>query len=419
MLMLKPLRAHSRALATAVVMFAFWGPSFVAAQGTAQKPNASAPPAAAGASTPATGANTAAAPSAPRSSAPAASGAPSAAAPGTPGAPAASTAAPAGAAAETTPLDLRVKLKTLEDWDNTIDALTNLTAMVYNVNTAQDLGGHDLEYYWQQHILTADTKNQLETLRDKAQKQSVAKDTAGLQKTLDEAAVLLTAERVKAFAISMFMNAQAPVIYHQYQLGPWLARATDADRQGINDRVVATYERLSKELQEVVKVNDPDNLGETVQRFYKLIAEPIAFFNAERARLVKAQADLPSPVTVSSRTRVNDKPCPAPVAPVKGREKPGLSPDFPSSESFYPPGARRNDVQGAVTLRVSISETGCIQRAEVAGTSGVAELDEAALNLAMAGSYVPAAGPGDKPTAGTLMFRVKFEQPGFFDSPPK
>jgi TonB family protein len=414
--MLKPVRAHSRALVTAVVMISIGGPSFVAAQGAQKSSAGASPPAAPAASSSSArpagavpaGASAAAVPPANGSGATA------------PGTPPGSTPSPANAAAaQATPLDLRVKLKTLEDWDNVVDTLTNLTAMVYNVNTSQDLGGHDLEYYWQQHILTAETKKKLDVLRDKAQKQSVAKDTAGLQKTLDEAAGLLTAERVKAFAISMFMNAQAPVIYHQYQLGPWLARATDADRQAINDRVVATYERLAKELEEVVKVNDPDNLGETVQRFYKLIAEPIAFFNAERARLVKAQAELPTPITVSARTRVNDKPCPAPVPPTKGRDKPGLAPDFPSSESFYPPGARRNDVQGAVTLRVSISETGCIKQAEIAGTSGVSELDEGALNLAMAGRYIPAAGPGDKPVAGTLMFRVKFEQPGFFDSPPK
>jgi TonB family protein len=315
------------------------------------------------------------------------------------------------------PLDLRVKLTSLEDWDNVIDSLTNLTSLVYNTQTGQDLGGHGLEYYWQQHILTAATKEKLDTLRDKAQKQSVAKDTAGLRKTLDEAGALLSAERAKAFAISTFMNAQAPVIYHQYQLGPWLTRATDADRTGINDRVAATYARLSQELDAVMQLPEPQSPGATLQRFYELIAEPVAFFNAERERLVKAQAGMPSLVTVPARTR-GDEPCPAPVPPTKGRDKPSLAANFPSSEKFYPAAAKQNDVEGAVTLRVSISQTGCIQRAEVAGTSGVARLDESALDLAMAGTYVPGAGAGDKATAGTLLFRVKFEQPGVFDGAP-
>jgi TonB family protein len=165
-----------------------------------------------------------------------------------------------------------------------------------------------------------------------------------------------------------------------------------------------------------MKLPQPESPGATVDRFYKQVTQPAAFFNTERERLVKAQAELPNPVAVSPRER-GDKPCPAPVPPTKGRDKPSLGANFPSSEGFYPPAAKQNDVQGAVTLRATISETGCIQRAEVVGTSGVAELDEGALNLAMAGSYVPAAGPGDKPKAGALMFRVKFENPYGLEAP--
>ncbi len=322
-------------------------------------------------------------------------------------------ASPAPAAAPRS--DRKVKLTTLEEWDAQIDLLLRVSQQVYAGSSSEDLGGHDLQYYWQQYVLSSETKDKLETLRDKAQKQSVAKDTAGLQHTLDEASAILSAEHTKGYVIVMFLTAQAPVNYHQYQLGPWLARATDADRQGINDRVTATYASLSKELQDAIKQPDADNLPATSQRFMKLIAEPIAFFNSERARLVKAQADLPNPVAVSARTR-GDKPCPAPVAPVKGRDKPSLGADFPSSEAFYPATPKQNDVEGAVTLRATVSETGCVQKAEIAGTSGVAQLDESALDLAMAGSYVPAAGPGDKPTAGTVLFRVKFEQPDVFNS---
>jgi TonB family protein len=332
-----------------------------------------------------------------------------------PAAPAAASPAPPTQKAEVRPLDLHVTLKSLEEWDNAADALVKLTWQVHNGHSSLDLGGHELAYYWDQYVKTSATKEKLDVLRDKAQKQSVAKDTAGLQKSLDEASALLTDQRVKAFAISMFLSAQEPIIYHQYQLGPWLARATDQDRQGINDRVTATYAGLLRELDAVMKLPQPENPGATVQRFYRQLAEPAAFFNAERQRLVKAQAQLPNPVAVSARTR-GDKACPAPVSPVKGREKPSLGPDFPSSEGFYPPAAKQNDVQGAVTLRAAISETGCIQRAEVVGTSGVAELDEGALSLAMAGSYAPGAGADGKPVAGTMMFRVKFEQPGVFDS---
>jgi TonB family protein len=363
-------RARSLSLAGTALLCTILMSSFAIAQGTAQKP--------------------------PAANAPAANPPPAL--------PAATAGAKAG---------LKVKLTSLEDWDSQVDLLLRVSQQVYAGTTSEDLGGHDLEYYWQQYVLTSATKDKLDALRDKAQKQSVAKDTAGFQHTLDEASAIFTAEQTKGYILVMFLSAQAPVNFHQYQLGPWLARAKDADRQAINDRVIATYDRLSKELTEVIKTPDPDNLAAVSERFSKVTAEPLAFFNTERERLVKEQADQPNPVAVSPRTRGN-KPCPAPVPPVKGRARASLAQDFPSSESFYPPNVKQNDVEGSVTLRVTISETGCIQKAEVAGTSGVGQLDEGALDLAMAGSYVPAAGPGDKPVASTMMFRVKFEQPDLF-----
>ena len=326
------------------------------------------------------------------------------------GAPAAATSAPQAQSLDPSlQTDVKVKLTSLDQWDAQVDALTQLAWQVHGGGqSGTDLGGHDLDYYWQRHVFTPKTKESLEQLRDKAQKQSVSKDTAGLQRTLDEASAILTAERGKAFAVTLLLSAQSPVSYHLAQLGPWLARATDQDRDGIQQRVAATYDRLQQELEQVVTLREPESPRATAARYFQLLVEPSAFFNAERARLIKAQADQPNPVRVEPRTRGN-KPCPAPVQPTKGRDKPALAPDFPSSEDFYPRTVKFNNVEGVVTLRVSISATGCIERAEIAGTSGVAELDEGALNLAMAGSYVPAAA-GDKPAPGTMMFRVKFEQ---------
>jgi TonB family protein len=337
---------------------------------------------------------------------------------------AAAPAAPATAAPAAVPspaqqsrgvqIDLKTKLTTLDEWDSSVDALNGLAERIRLADqVGNDLGGHNLDYYWQLYVFTPATKETLERLRDQAQKQSVSKDTAGLQRTLDEASAILNAERGKALAVSLFMSAQGPVIFHQYQLGPWLARAPEQDRAAINDKVAATYERLLKELMDVIALREPEAAGVTTGRFFGLLVEPAAFFNAARARLIKAQADLPNPVPVSARARA-DKPCPAPVQPTQGHDKPSLAPGFPSSEEFYPPRAKFNDLEGAVTLRVSISATGCIERAEIAGTSGVAELDEGALNLAMAGSYVPAAA-GGKAVPGTLMFRVKFEQAEAFE----
>ena len=66
------------------------------------------------------------------------------------------------------------------------------------------------------------------------------------------------------------------------------------------------------------------------------------------------------------------------------------------------------NVPAAVNVRVTISETGCVTQAAVAATSGASDLDVAALQLAMAGSYRPGMKSG-KAVAGDLTYRIKFE----------
>jgi TonB family protein len=65
-------------------------------------------------------------------------------------------------------------------------------------------------------------------------------------------------------------------------------------------------------------------------------------------------------------------------------------------------------MEGAVLVRVLVSDTGCPERAEVARTSGAAELDDGALALALDGVYVPRAREGVV-LPGETTFRVSFQ----------
>ena len=64
-------------------------------------------------------------------------------------------------------------------------------------------------------------------------------------------------------------------------------------------------------------------------------------------------------------------------------------------------------VEGPVVVRVKVSATGCMERAEVTGSSGADELDEAALLLAEQYSYLPAAKDG-KAISASMPFKIQF-----------
>ena len=76
----------------------------------------------------------------------------------------------------------------------------------------------------------------------------------------------------------------------------------------------------------------------------------------------------------------------------------------------YPKGARQRGEQGVVVLEIQVSETGTAVEVKVVGSSGFAELDEAAVKAARAAKFTPAKA-GGKPVSSVarlpLAFRLK------------
>lgn len=80
--------------------------------------------------------------------------------------------------------------------------------------------------------------------------------------------------------------------------------------------------------------------------------------------------------------------------------------------AYYPASAIRANEQGATTLKLSISETGTVTRADVVQSSGFADLDKAAVDCVMGGwHYRPALKKG-KPVASTKKVRIVWKLAG-------
>lgn len=109
-----------------------------------------------------------------------------------------------------------------------------------------------------------------------------------------------------------------------------------------------------------------------------------------------------------SSFRQRATPCPPPATTTAQRPTPAVDREQPSAMEFYPPADRRNGLEGAVIIAVKVSETGCAEQIAVAGSSGTDTLDDAAVRYAENLKFLPAA-QGNTPTAGKMMFRVKFE----------
>jgi TonB family protein len=132
--------------------------------------------------------------------------------------------------------------------------------------------------------------------------------------------------------------------------------------------------------------------------------QALKYYNERRATLAQQQMLNPG-VPVKTRTRVD--PCPEPSVVNSGKASPSLADDNVAPESVYPPNAKALLVEGAVVLRVRVSETGCMQSADIVRTSGFVPLDESALVYAEHARYKPAVKDG-KPAPGEFMFKIDF-----------
>lgn len=296
-------------------------------------------------------------------------------------------------------------VQSLADWDEITGAVGELTEQVHaTARVAKDVAGHPLDEYWSRYVWLPEKRERLEALREKARQQQAIGDMQGLSATLAEAAPLLNAEKYKVAVLMAFGTASHALVYHRNALQPWVSRGTDADRAAVDAELQAGQSALASSLIDVVQMTSYD-----VRHLYDLtrgVGAPIQALNGHRSRLVAEQSALPNPIALSKVKRTVS--CPPPVEPSAARESAGLAEDFPSTEDFYPQDANAARLEGDVTVRVEISRTGCVLSAEVTGTSGARDLDQGALDLAMAGRYVPASVAG-KAKAGELTYRIRFE----------
>jgi TonB family protein len=102
-----------------------------------------------------------------------------------------------------------------------------------------------------------------------------------------------------------------------------------------------------------------------------------------------------------------DSPCPAPGAPRGGTHSISFAPSTALLKDFYPAAEQLLSVEGRAMVTLHIDETGCLQSAAIAQSTGSPVLDSAALAFATMSNYLPAEQDG-KPVAATTRLPVNF-----------
>ncbi len=311
-------------------------------------------------------------------------------------------------AADLPPTNLNMTIDSVQTWDSGTDAFQKFAWVAHSLSETlgKDSRGRTVDDDWNEVVMPPDLVKRLDDLRAKAGAQSTSGDTAGLQGTFHEASPLLELESYRAMLVMNYWGSRSALGYHQRILEPWLLHAAEEQKKAVVDHTSAAERSLLEALNAGVAEKSFGSGQDALERLAAAKAEAVSYYNGQRRALVDQQSKLPEAPALKSRTR--EATCPPPVAPLAGKGSPSLAPDNAAPEEAYPPLAKASGAEGTIMLEVAISETGCMQHAQVIGTSGVDELDEAALRWAENARFVPAE-KDHKPVAGSMKFRMKFE----------
>jgi TonB family protein len=291
-----------------------------------------------------------------------------------------------------------------------IDVLHRMSWSMYSAApTEPDVRGRTMQQDIDEWAMRKDVSAQLDAALAESRKADAQHQAAATHKALERAAVLVQQERYRVTVIWLYWGFESLMATHAANLAALESRLPEDDAAGRRARITPSEQAFAAALTAAVNAatQNIDQQTEAARALESAAAPVFAAFNGERGKLAALVSTYEHAQGKPAVSRAREGACPDPVPPTgSDRARPGHL--FPNAANFYPAVSRRLYYEGAITIAADISATGCIEKAEVRSSSGVAELDAGALDLALQGNYEPAGHDG-KGVASTLLFRIQFK----------
>jgi TonB family protein len=303
----------------------------------------------------------------------------------------------------------RVFLYSVEDFDTQYARLHALIRSIHNYSypDGHDARGRTLQQDEDEYLLPPATELRLQALRLYAEAENARGDGAALGKTLQEAQTLLGQEDYRARVLWTYAVALHAVEAQRTAWAAYADRVTPRRRIAGQLHIDVAATEYSQSVERALQTGQSAQLAGADQTQF-LRGALIAAYNKERGALAAELSDEDREQGKLTAPYVRQAPCPPSATQTSGKETPYFGQALRSPAEFYPAAARRMEFEGAVQVRLWISETGCLERAEVWRSSGVADLDQAALQYAAEGvTWLPAEKDG-KAVAAPATLPVRF-----------
>lgn len=297
-----------------------------------------------------------------------------------------------------------LQLGNVQQLDDAEAALRRLIWQLYSapaLRSVTDSRGRDCAQDVDTYLLTAAQQARLQGLRAAAQHESGGAGAAALH----QAALLLQQENYLADLVTNYWWLQTLRAKHEEFLTALAARAPP-DAAATAQRSTETAAQMFTRAYLAALAASAATQASAVSALQLSADELFDTHNQKRGALAVIISARERERGEKSADQARATPCPAAVTQTSGSDKP--RPAAGSPPSVYPPASRAAYIEGVVVVHAAISAGGCMLHAAVFDSSGVPDLDAAALAWTQRAHFSP--GERDhQPVAGELNFRVNFK----------
>jgi TonB family protein len=230
-------------------------------------------------------------------------------------------------------------------------------------------------------LIDSDLKT-LRTLIAAAEQRSAGGDEAGLRVAVQQANAVFLREIAKAAVVFSYWGNGANDLYHRQLIEGLWQQLDPAEATAAKVKLQADEKPLLEQAAATLKSANPNlfALGNRAQVELETIhAQLSELYGEERLRVAKKVSAANREHGIIPRGRNRRGAC-VPAQQTSHKPEPQLT--QPLAKPKYPARARQIGLAGPVTIHMWISELGCIDRVEIAQSSGAPELDDAALDWA-------------------------------------
>jgi len=302
----------------------------------------------------------------------------------------------------------RPQFTTAQQLDQAVDALRQTSWQLHSMfGSLKDLRGQTAAQDVDRWLLTPEHEAQLKDLQAKADALAAKGAKRDLLITLNVATGLVGQESYMAGVITTYWTLWGLVAQHVSNLQGIAARISppapvkDAAFDTLAASVPKDYEQAMAATSAGPQASDIERLNNDRNNLLHALNEARGRYAARLSEQQRTQGE-------EAIAYPRDTPCPEPVTQTSGGKGVGFAAGNAAPDSVYPDSSRRAEYEGSVTVKAWVSAAGCMLKASVYSSSGVTELDQAAIRWTEQARFRPAEHDHQAVDA-TILFVVKFQ----------